>query len=68
MTKTHIFQMGWVVCSTTKEPGKVLDEKVKTDIRSVLEASKLVGLDFKVPPWDLWGFPVRFFVSKNGLL
>jgi len=27
--------------------GKVLDEKVKTDIRSVLEASKLVGLDFK---------------------
>ena len=31
--------------------GKVLDEKVKTDIRSVLEASKLVGLDFKVPWW-----------------
>ena len=35
--------------STNNHLGKVLDEKVKTDIRSVLEASKLVGLDFKVP-------------------
>ena len=36
-------------CFSFNYLGKVLDEKVKTDIRSVLEASKLVGLDFKVP-------------------
>ena len=52
--KNTYFSNGVGGFSTTKEPGKVLDEKVKTDIRSVLEASKLVGLDFKVPPWDLY--------------